>query len=188
MKYGRYDKTDLIILSSISFIVFLFLILTGTLSSYGYFIDEPYYLSCSHRLAFGYIDHPPLSIFILYVNRIIFGDSLLAIRWIPALTFSATVFLSGLITKQFGDGRYAMVITAIAVAGCPVYLLFGSFYSMNPFEILIWTLIMFYTFKDSPGRKSEVFFSYRIVTGTGIGNETYNDFLCSGINYRNFFY
>jgi hypothetical protein len=147
MKYDRYDKTNIIILFGISFIVFLFLILSGTLSAYGYFIDEPYYLSCSHRLAFGYIDHPPLSIFILFVNRIIFGDSLLAIRWIPAITLSATVFISGIITKQLGGGRYAMVMTVIAVAGCPVYLLFGSFYSMNPFEILIWTLIMFYTIR-----------------------------------------
>ena len=143
----RYNKTDLLILSGISFIVFLFLILTGVLSSYGYFIDELYYLSCSHRLAFGYVDHPPLSIFILYLNRIIFSDSLLAIRWIPALTLSATVFVSGLITKQLGGGRYAMLISAIAVAGCPVYLLFGSFYSMNIFEIFIWTLIMYYTIR-----------------------------------------
>src|ERR1039457_1807877 len=147
MKDRYYDKTDLIIIAGISFIVFLFLVLTGVFSSFGYFIDELYYLSCSHRLAFGYVDHPPLSIFSLYLNRIIFGDSLLAIRWIPALTLSATVFISGLITKQLGGGRYAMVITVIAVAACPVYLLFGSFYSMNSFEILIWTLIMFYTLR-----------------------------------------
>jgi hypothetical protein len=168
MKYGRYDKTDLIILYGISLIIFLFLILTGILSSYGYFIDEFYYLSCSHRLAFGYVDHPPLSIFILYINRIIFGDSLLAVRWIPALVFSATVFLSGIITKQLGGGKYAMIMTVIAVAGCPVYLLFGSFYSMNVFEILIWTLIMYYTLRILQEDNPKYFLVIGLLLGLGL--------------------
>jgi 4-amino-4-deoxy-L-arabinose transferase-like glycosyltransferase len=164
----KYDKSDLFILLGISLIVFLFLILTGVLSSYGYFIDELYYLSCSHRLAFGYIDQPPLSIFILYVNRIIFGDSLLAIRWIPALTISATVFLSGQITKQLGGGRHAMVMSAIAVAGCPVYLLFGSFYSMNVFEIFIWTLIMYYTIRILKEENPKYFIVIGLLLGLGL--------------------
>jgi hypothetical protein len=164
----KYDKTDLFILFGISLIVFLFLILIGVLSSYGYFIDELYYLSCSHRLAFGYIDQPPLSIFILYVNRILFGDSLFAIRWIPALTISATVFLTGIITKQLGGGRYAMVMSAIAVAGCPVYLLFGSFYSMNVFEIFIWTLIMYYTIRILKEDNPKYFIVIGLLLGLGL--------------------
>ena len=27
---------------------------------YGYFVDELYYLACSHHLAWGYVDQPPL--------------------------------------------------------------------------------------------------------------------------------
>jgi hypothetical protein len=168
MKERYYDNRDNVILSCISLIVFLFLILTGILSSYGYFIDELYYLSCSHRLAFGYVDHPPLSIFILYINRIIFGDSLFAIRWIPALTFSATVFLAGIITKQLGGGRYAMIISTIAVAGCPVYLLFGSFYSMNVFEIFIWTLIMYYTIRILQEENPKYFIIIGLLLGLGL--------------------
>ncbi len=29
--------------------------------SYGHFSDEFYYLACSDHLAWGYVDHPPLS-------------------------------------------------------------------------------------------------------------------------------
>jgi hypothetical protein len=165
---SSYKRTDLIILSGISLIVFLFLILTGVLSSYGYFIDELYYLSCSHRLAFGYVDHPPLSIFILHVNRILYGDSLLAVRWIPALVFSATVFLSGIITRRLGGGRYAMVMSPVAVAGCPVYLLFGTFYSMNVFEIFIWTLIMFYTIRILQEENPKYFLIIGLLLGLGL--------------------
>ena len=36
---------------------------------YGYHIDELYYLACAARPAWGYVDHPPLSILILSGNR-----------------------------------------------------------------------------------------------------------------------
>ena len=45
-------------------------------SSYGYFRDELYYLACTEHLDFGYVDHPPLSIAVLWLTRAALGDSL----------------------------------------------------------------------------------------------------------------
>ncbi|HSP06306.1 MAG TPA: glycosyltransferase, partial [Acidobacteriota bacterium] len=45
---------------------------------YGIFRDEFYYIACSKHLAAGYVDQPPLSIYILALNRLLFGDSLFA--------------------------------------------------------------------------------------------------------------
>ncbi len=50
--------------------------LVATDDSYGYFGDEFYYLACSERLAWGYVDHPPLSIALLALVRAILGDAL----------------------------------------------------------------------------------------------------------------
>ncbi len=44
----------------------------ATNDSYGYFADEFYYLACSEHLAWGYVDHPPLSIALLALIRAIF--------------------------------------------------------------------------------------------------------------------
>ena len=44
-------------------------------SGYGYFRDEFYYLACADRLAWGYVDHPPLSIAVLAVVETLFGSS-----------------------------------------------------------------------------------------------------------------
>ena len=43
----------------------------STSGGYGIFRDELYYLACSEHLSLGYVDHPPLSIFLLWIERAI---------------------------------------------------------------------------------------------------------------------
>lgn len=73
-------RIDLLILTGLSLSLFVYHILTSALSSYGYFIDEFYYIACSKHLAFGYVDHPPLSVLLLALSRWLFGDSI-KMRW-----------------------------------------------------------------------------------------------------------
>ena len=70
---------------------------------FGMFRDEFYYIACSDRLAWGFVDHPPLSIFILRLLRLAFGDSLLALRLVPALAVAALAWLER--PAGQGDGR-----------------------------------------------------------------------------------
>src|SRR4029077_78195 len=53
---------------------------------YGYFRDELYYAACGQHLAWGYVDHAPLIAVIARVSRMLFGDSLHALRFFPALS------------------------------------------------------------------------------------------------------
>ena len=46
---------------------------------YGIFGDELYYLACAAHPDFGYVDHPPLSIWLLAGWTALFGDSLAAL-------------------------------------------------------------------------------------------------------------
>jgi 4-amino-4-deoxy-L-arabinose transferase-like glycosyltransferase len=136
-------KIDLLILIGLSLSLFLYHILTGALSGYGYFIDEFYYVACSRHLALGYVDHPPLSVFLLAVSRWIFGESIPALRLFPALAASLTVCVTGLTARRLGGSQAAIVIAALAVIAMPVLLLMCSFYSMNAYEPLIWTGILY---------------------------------------------
>src|SRR6516162_1446210 len=56
-----------------------------TAARYGIFRDEMYYLACAQRLAWGYVDHPPLTVFIAWFARHLFGQSALGIRLLPFL-------------------------------------------------------------------------------------------------------
>lgn len=106
---------------------------------YGYFRDELYYLACADHLDLGYVDHPPLSIFILWVVRAAFGDSILALRLAAAAAGMLSVVLTGLLAGALGGGRMAQALAMTAVLIAPVMLGVNSFYSMNSLEILLWT-------------------------------------------------
>jgi hypothetical protein len=69
---------------------------------YGYFRDELYYIACGQHLAFGYLDLPPLSALLVRLSRMLFGDSLFAIRFLPALAGAGTVALAGAIARELG--------------------------------------------------------------------------------------
>jgi hypothetical protein len=93
-----------------------------TTAGYSYFIDEFYYFACAGRLAFGYVDHPPLAPLVLAATRSILGDSLLAIRIVPFLAASATVWLTCLLVARLGGGRVATVIAALGIGLAPLSL------------------------------------------------------------------
>ena len=89
----------------------------ATFRGYGFFRDELYYIACSKRLAFGYVDHPPFSLILLAVERALFGDSLFAIRLLPAVAGAATMLVVGLLTRALGGGRFAQGLAMVTVGG-----------------------------------------------------------------------
>jgi hypothetical protein len=106
---------------------------------YGYFRDEFNYLSCSDHLAWGYVDQPPLLPFLVRISRIILGDSLRSIRFLPALATSAVVVVTALVAREFGGRRFALILGAVAVLIAPSYLSGGSLLTTNCLEPLLWT-------------------------------------------------
>ena len=62
-------------------------------AGYGIFRDELYYLVCGRRLAFGYVDQPPLMALQARVSEMLFGhDTMWSLRLISGLAGAAKVF------------------------------------------------------------------------------------------------
>src|ERR1700758_5587736 len=133
-KRTHFNESGLIALfSAITLLIHLL-----TDGRYGYFRDELYYIACARHLDFGYVDQPPLSILLLRLNKLLLGDSLFAIRLLPALAGAATVAFIGIIARELGGRAWAI---ALACAGslCALFnLAVGNFFSMNGFEPLFW--------------------------------------------------
>ena len=105
---------------------------------YGYFRDELYYLAASDHLAFGYVDFAPLIAWVAHASRLLLGDSLHAIRLVPALAFGGEVVLTGAIARELGGRRWAVLLASLSVLACPVALANGARLAMNPLEPLFW--------------------------------------------------
>src|SRR5262249_41441754 len=105
---------------------------------FGFFRDELYYAACGQRLAWGYVDHAPLAPFLARLSRAPLGDSLLALRFLPALAASAKVLLGGWLARELNGGKYAQFLAAFCVLLAPIYLTFDNFFSMNAFEPVFW--------------------------------------------------
>src|SRR5260370_37980296 len=89
---------------------------------YGYFRDEFAYISCGDHLAWGYVAQPPLIPFLIHVSRAVLGDSLRAIRFIPALASSLLVIQTAFLAREFGGRRFALLLSAVTILIAPQYL------------------------------------------------------------------
>ena len=114
-----------------------------TANGYGIFRDEMYYIMCSERLDWGYVDHPPLSIAVLALWRWVFGGSLMALRMPPGLAHGALVVLFGFIARELGAGKFGQAFAALVAALMPVYLGTSSFYSMNALDSIFWAACVY---------------------------------------------
>src|SRR5271156_588187 len=108
-------------------------------AGYGIFRDEMYYLICGQRLAFGYVDQPPMVALVARVTETLFGhDHMWSLRLFPALAGGAKVFLTGMMVWALGGGRRAAALAMVGVLVAGEYLGVDSFLSMNCFDPVFW--------------------------------------------------
>ena len=148
---------------------------------YGYFRDELYYIACARHLDFGYVDQPPLSILLLRLSQLLLGDSLFAIRLLPALAGAAIVALTGIIAREMGGRAWAI---ALACAGslCALFnLAVGNFFSMNAFEPLFWMGAVYLLVRITNGGPPTLWLWFGVLLGLGIENKHSTVFFGVGI-------
>lgn len=135
---------------------------------YGYFRDEFDYLSCGQHLAWGYVDQPPLLPFLVRLSREVLGESLRSIRFLGALSASATVVLSAVIARELGGRRFALILTAVTVALAPMYLSAGSLLTTNCLEPLLWMGCIYFAIVAINRHNARYWLWFGIVAGLGL--------------------
>jgi dolichyl-phosphate-mannose-protein mannosyltransferase len=138
---------------------------------YGFFRDELYYMACGEHLAFGYVDQPPLIALIAWLSRHLLGNSLVSIRLLPVLAGAAVVFLTGILTRELGGGRFAQFLAAAGMLFAPAYLAFDSFLSMNAFEPLFWLVCAWIVVRIVHGASPRLWLAFGAVAGLGLENK-----------------
>src|SRR6201982_4097742 len=132
----RTHFSESALIASFSALALLVHLLTN--GRYGYFRDELYYIACARHLDFGYVDQPPFSILLLRLSELLLGNSLFAIRLLPALAGAATVALTGAIARELGGRGWAIALSCAGSLCALFNLAVANFFSMNAFEPLFW--------------------------------------------------
>jgi 4-amino-4-deoxy-L-arabinose transferase-like glycosyltransferase len=167
MKFLK-ENAVLFVIALVNFFVIFF---PNFLGYYGYSSDELYFIACSKRLAFGYIDHPPLCVFLLKCIRLLFGDSLPAIRLLPAMTHAVSILLVGIITQRLGGGKFAQVLSGLAFSIMPCYLIFNSRYSKIFIEPFLFLLALFILLVILQEDRKKYWVPFGVVIGLGLMNK-----------------
>ncbi len=153
----------------------------ATAGRYGIFRDEMYYLACSHHLAWGYVDHPPMTVFMAWFARHVFGESLLAIRLLPAIAGAALVWLTGKLVREMGGGRFAQALAALAVVVVPIYLVGQAWLTDNAVEPLTWMACVWLVLRAINTGDARSWFWFGVLSGLGFENKYSIAFLLLGL-------
>src|SRR5512136_3313953 len=114
-----------------------------TNNQYGFHRDELNFIEDGRHLAWGYVDCPPFTPFVAHIAEMLFGTSLVGIRFFPAVAQGLVLVLTGLMVRRLGGNRWAQVIAAGGAAISGVSLNQGSIFMYVSFDFLWWVVVAY---------------------------------------------
>jgi hypothetical protein len=118
---------------------------------YGYYRDELYFIACAKRLAWGYVDMPPLTALVSWLAAPAHYE-LVALRVTVAIAAGITAYLACAIAAELGGGNWAQRLSALTVALTPAYLFLGTTLTTTSYEPFTWALAILATMRLARSR------------------------------------
>jgi len=178
---GMPDSPPHSILWSLSILAVVVHLASSATGGYGIFRDELYYIACANHPDIGYVDHPPLSIWLLAAWKFLFGDSLFSIRFLPAVCSGATAYIAGVLAIGFGGGRYAAFLACLTSIFAPILLAFFGIFSMNAFDLPLWGCAFVVLRRIAETREAKWWYRLGLIIGLGALNKISMIWLGAGI-------
>lgn len=146
-------------------------LLLAVATRYGFHRDELYFLEAGQHLAFGYVDQPPLVPFLARVQRELLGESVVAIRVVPALVSAGSVVLGGLLARELGGRGRSQALAAGAVAGAGFVLTMGHLLSTGTVDFAIWLALLVIAARLLRTGDRRLWVAYGAVAGAALWNK-----------------
>ena len=110
---------------------------------YGVHRDEFLYFAMGEHLRLWSMDFPPAIAVLANVARALFGDSLAAVRVLPAVEGTALVVIAALVAREVGGGAVAQAFGAFAVLTGTLFLRSSTLFQPVVLDQLWWTAALF---------------------------------------------
>jgi hypothetical protein len=99
------------------------------------------------------------------------GQSVTAIRLVPALAGALTIFIVGVMAHDMKGGPFAMALAMVAAIVSPFYLFMGAYYSMNSLDVLCWAIAAWIVLRILSGGSPRLWILLGVVLGIGLENK-----------------
>jgi 4-amino-4-deoxy-L-arabinose transferase-like glycosyltransferase len=149
----------------------VFAVLMALSTQYGFHRDELYFLVCARHLQASYVDQPVLTPLLAWVTLKLFGVSLAGLRLWPALAAWATVVVAGLTAREFGGGRRAQLLAALATAMMPTLLAIDHLAGPTAFDVLAWAGLALIVARIGRTGECRWWLAGGVVLGLGLANK-----------------
>jgi hypothetical protein len=165
-RVDRLGGSDLALLVLIAFATIVVHCITG--GNYGFHRDELATLDDARHLDWGFVAYPPVTPFFGRLSLILFGTSLAGFRFFAAVAEAAAVVLTGLMAKELGGQRGAVLVAAFAAI--PFCLVGGALMQYVSFDYLFWVSTAYFVVRLL--KTDDVRWWLGIGASLGLGMET----------------
>ena len=110
---------------------------------YGFHRDEFLYFAMGRHLRLWRMDFPPAIALISEAVRATLGESLFALRLVPALAGTALLLMAALTARELGGRGWAQGLAALGVLGSPLFLRSANLFQPVVLDQLAWTVALY---------------------------------------------
>ncbi len=174
--FYRYDWLIIISLAVAKLIIHY-------LSNTNYGLHREAYLNIaqSDHLSWGYISVPPFTATIISFSWWLSGDSVFAMRFFPAIAGAINIILIGVIVKEMGGKRLAIILAYSAYLLSPAFLRSNSLLQPVTFNHLFWLFTVYFLVKHIASRDPWYWIAIGVRAGVGFMNKYSVVFIFTGL-------
>lgn len=159
--------------SSYSSFILLFVLIKVALnlfavSHFGFHRDEFLHLVLADHLDWGYKEVPPFIALLAKITITLFGNSVFAARIFPTIAAGLIVWLTGMITVEFGGKKFAIALACLALIFSPAFVASDYLFQPVVFDQLWWVLMVWLVTKYSNTSSVKYLYFIGVVIGVGL--------------------
>lgn len=139
--------------------------------NYGFHRDELLHLTVGKHLALGYMEFPPMIAWLSALIQNTLGNSLFAIRLLPALAGVFLLYLVYLLAKELTENKFGQFLAVLSAFISTVYFRDASLFQPNIFDQVFWALSFFFILKYIHTQQDKFLIYLGICVGLGILNK-----------------
>jgi hypothetical protein len=137
-RWWQRPAAPLLVIAVMKFAVHL-----ATNGVYGFQRDEMYYIISGEHPALGYVDYPPVTPMLAWLNTSIFGISPWTFRLFPALAGAGVVFLAGMCAREMGASRGITILASLVALMSPLLLGANWLFQTVTFDQVAWLIAIY---------------------------------------------